>query len=110
MSIQINIYYTGKEGSARAFAKEMTASGVVRDIRAESGNEKYEYFFSMNDPETVLLIDEWKDQEALDRHHTSPMMQKIAALRDRYDLRMRVERFRSDDNGITENDKKFIKE
>ncbi|MBQ7002159.1 MAG: antibiotic biosynthesis monooxygenase [Oscillospiraceae bacterium] len=93
MSITVNLYYTGKDGAARRFAEEMISSGLVDQIRAEEGNERYEYFFPMNDPETVLLIDRWKDQAALDFHHKTPMMAKIAALRDKYHLRLRVERF-----------------
>ncbi len=93
MSITVNLYYTGKEGSARRFAEEMVASGIVAAVRAEEGNERYEYFFPMDDPETVLLIDRWRDQEALDIHHKTPMMAQIAQLRDKYKLRLRVERF-----------------
>ena len=93
MSLTVNIYYTGKNGSARAFAQEMVASGLVERIRAEEGNEKYEYFFPMDDPETVLLIDCWQSQQALDIHHKTPMMAEIAALRGKYRLKMRAERF-----------------
>ena len=91
--ITVNIRYTGSRGSARAFAEEMTASGTVAAIRAEAGNLRYEYYLSMEDPETVLLIDAWQDQAAIDAHHASPMMQKIAELREHYDLHMQVERF-----------------
>lgn len=93
MSITVNIYYTGANGSARKFAEEMISSGVVAAIRAEKGNLRYEYFFPLEDPETLLLIDSWQDQEALDAHHATPMMAQIAALRDKYDLHMRVERY-----------------
>ena len=93
MAITVNLYYTGKNGSARAFAEEMTASGLVAAVRAEEGNLRYEYFFPMEDPETVLLIDRWKDQSALDFHHKSPMMKEIARLRDKFGLRLRVERY-----------------
>ena len=93
MSLTVNIYYTGKNGSARKFAEEMTSSGLVERIRGEEGNEKYAYFFPAEDPETVLLIDRWKDQAALDVHHKTPMMEQIAALRTKYQLKMRVERF-----------------
>ena len=93
MSLTINIYYTGSNGSARKFAEEMVSSGVVEKVRNEEGNEKYEYFFPMDDPETVLLIDRWRNQEALDIHHKSPMMQEIAQLRNKYNLHMRVEQF-----------------
>ena len=93
MSIIVNLYYTGQNGNARKFAEEMTSRGIVDAIRAEAGNERYEYFFPMEDAETVLLIDRWKDQEALDFHHKSEMMKQIAELRDKYKLHLRVERY-----------------
>lgn len=93
MSITVNIYYTGENGNARKFAEEMTARGIVDRIRAEEGNKRYEYFFPMNDNETVLLIDRWKDQQALDIHHKTEMMTEIAGLRRKYKLRMKVERY-----------------
>lgn len=93
MSLTVNIYYTGSHGSARKFAEEMTQRGIVDAIRAEEGNEKYAYFFPADDPETVLLIDRWRDQAALDVHHKSPMMEQIALLRKQYHLKMRVERY-----------------
>ena len=107
--ITVNLYYTGENGSARAFAEEMVRTGVVDAIRAEDGNLRYEYFFPMDDPETVLLIDQWRDQAAIDAHHASPMMARIAALREKYDLHMKVERFVSDDSALPEKDMKFIK-
>ena len=93
MSLTINLYYTGQNGSAKRFAEEMVSSGVVERVHAEEGNERYEYFFSMDDPETVLLIDRWRDQAALDAHHKSPMMEEIARLREKYHLHLRVERY-----------------
>lgn len=93
MSITVNLYYTGTNGSARRFAEEMLSSGIVDAVRAEEGNERYEYFYPAEDPETVLLIDRWRDQAAIDFHHKSPMMVQIAALRDKYHLRLRVERY-----------------
>ena len=109
MSITVNLYYTGSNGNARAFAEEMEAQGIADAIRAEEGNEKYEYFLPMKDPETVLLIDSWKDQASLDRHHASSMMNEIARLREKYDLHMRVERYRSDSEGVPDKDAAFIR-
>ena len=93
MSITVHLYYTGKDGSAPAFAREMMESGLVEEVRREEGNEMYAYFFPMEDPQTVLLIDRWRDQAALDAHHKSDIMKRIAALRDKYHLRLRVERY-----------------
>lgn len=110
MAVTVNIYYSGKDKNARKFAEEMMASGVVSDIRAEAGNIRYEYFFPMEDEETVLLIDSWKDQQSIDLHHASPMMAQIIKLREKYDLHMKVERYLSDEEGPTAADKAFIRE
>ncbi len=105
--ITVNLRYTGENGAALAFAKEMTASGTVDSIRAEEGNIRYEYYISLDDPETVLLIDSWRDQAAIDAHHASPMMKTIASLREKYDLHMTVERYV--DAGENTADEKFIR-
>ncbi len=104
--ITVNLYYKGIDGSARAFADEMESSGIADAIRAEEGNLRYEYFQPLNDPETVLLIDSWSNQEAIDAHHASPMMKQLAELRDKYDLHMTVERFVSEEY---ESDEKYLR-
>ena len=108
MSLTVNIYYTGENGSARKFAEEMMSSGTVAAIRKEKGNLRYEYFYPVEDAETVLLIDSWENQEAINVHHGTEMMQKIVELREKYNLHMKVERFVSDDVPVT--DRQYIKE
>lgn len=108
MAITVNLYYTGQNGNARKFAQEMVSSGTVQKIREEEGNLKYEYFFPMEDDETVLLIDSWENQESIDEHHKSPMMQSIMTLREKYDLHMKIERYKSDER-IPGKDMEFIR-
>ncbi|MCR5073408.1 MAG: antibiotic biosynthesis monooxygenase [Clostridiales bacterium] len=107
MSITVNLYYHGKNGSARAFAEEMERSGIADAIRAEKGNLQYRYFVPTDDSETVLLIDSWADQAAIDAHHQSPMMRQIAALREQYDLHMEAKRFISMD--VPQSDEQFLR-
>ena len=107
MAITINIYYSGENGNAVKFANEMISSGLVDKIRKKEGNLRYDYFFPMNDKETVLLIDSWENQAALDVHHALPLMGEIAALREKYDLHMKVERYLSDESA--HDDGKFIR-
>lgn len=109
MAIVINIYYSGENGNARKFAQEMISIGIVNDIRAESGNIRYEYFFPIGDEETLLLIDSWKNQQSIDTHHSSSMMEQIIKLREKYNLSMKVERYVTDEKGIPPIDQKFIR-
>ena len=108
MSIVMNLYYTGTNGSARRFVEEMERSGTADLIRGETGNMRYEYFIPFKDSETVLLIDIWRDQAAIDLHHSSPMMEKILQLRKKYRLQVKAERYTADENGIPDADTKFI--
>ena len=130
MAITVNLRYKGENGNALKFAEEMMASGTVAAIRAEAGNLRYEYYLPFdettaggnkasggqkksgednpNPSDTILLIDSWENQKAIDLHHASPMMKTIAALREKYDLHMTIERFVSDDD-IPEEDKNFIR-
>ena len=94
MPITYHIFYSSEHaGNAIAFVEEMERRGIADRIRAEEGNLQYAYFTPLHDDKTVLLIDSWESQDALDAHHASPMMTEIAALRETYDLHMRVERF-----------------
>lgn len=84
--LTINIRYSGENGNARKYVEEMESSGIAAKIRAIEGCLRYDYFFPAEDPEGLLLIDEWADQEALNRYHSSPVMQEAAALREKYKL------------------------
>ena len=100
--ITVLLFYQGTHGSARAFAEEMESSGIAANIRREPGNLRYQYFQPLDDPETILLVDSWADQAAIDAHHASPMMAALAALREKYDLHMTAERFISESLGTDE--------
>lgn len=108
-AITVNLYYTGENGSARKFVEEMEKSGIADSIRKEPGNIRYDYFISVADPETVLLIDSWSSQEAINAHHASSMMKSLAKLREKYDLHMKVERYRKDEQSVPSKDDRFIR-
>ena len=104
--LTVLIRYKGKGDSTRKFVEEMISSGLVEEIRKEDGNLRYEYFFPMNDEESVLLVDSWIDQEGLNKHHKLPLMGKISALREKYDLHMEVEKY---EQLLDKKDEKYIR-
>ena len=108
MNITFNIYYKSENGNAKKFADEMLSSGIVDEIRLKKGNLRYEYFIPLANDNTILLIDSWENQEALDAHHNSDTMKKIAELRNKYDLHMTVEKYIKDDTNM-EGNEKFIR-
>ena len=104
--ITVIIRYSGTDGNAKKFFKEMQSLKIVDEIRNEDGNIRYEYFYPIDDDESIILIDSWINQEALNRHHLSPVMNKISQLRDKYNLHMKVEKYQL----VTDNiDEKYIR-
>ncbi len=66
MAIMVHITYKGSANNAQLFTNEMLDSGIIEKIRKNPGNLQYDYFIPISDPHSVLLIDCWKDQQALD--------------------------------------------
>ena len=60
----------------------------------EEGNLRYEYFTSLEDKNSILLVDTWKDEKSIDLHHKSEMMKVISKLRKKYQLKMKVTKFK----------------
>lgn len=91
--ITLNVYYTGKNGSARKFVKEIERMGTADSVRHEAGNLRYDYFVSADDSEVVLLVEKWKGEEAVKSHNATPMMKTIGRVKKKYGLTTVVERF-----------------
>lgn len=113
MSMMVTIRYSGKGNAAVDFAKEMTESGTLEKIRAEKGNLRYEYFVPLfddsgNGEKTVLLIEQWENRAAIEAHQASHIMETIAKLREKHDIRRNIE-FVVSDGDEPESDKSFIK-
>lgn len=105
--VVLNVYYNGENGSAKRFVEEMEKSGIAPSVRAEEGNIAYAYFSALGDDETVILVEKWESQRALDTHQASPAMSQIVRLREKHGVTSKVERFSSED--MPESDGKFVR-
>lgn len=108
MPIIVHLTYTGKEDHAKHLVQEMESRGIASTIRKRPGNLKYDYYFPYSQANSILLIDMWEDQEALDVHHASPEMKQILDLREKYDLKVHAERFIASSDEIPEWDRSFL--
>ncbi|MDO4214413.1 MAG: antibiotic biosynthesis monooxygenase [Bacteroidales bacterium] len=91
--ITLNIRYTAPDGNALKYMEEMTTSGLADSIRAIPGCLRYDYFIPQDDPTSVLLIDSWEDQNALNSYYSSHVMKDAEALRAKYKLERNAQMF-----------------
>ena len=48
------------------------------DSRREEGCLRYGFFAAVEDPLTFVAVEEWSDQQALDRHFAQPHLREFA--------------------------------
>jgi quinol monooxygenase YgiN len=51
---------------------------MQNDSRQEEGCIRYGFFAAVEDENSFIAVEEWKDREALDRHFAEPHLQKFA--------------------------------
>jgi len=66
-----------KPGSEAALAEAVAA--IVPDVQAEAGCIAYVAHESLSAPGTIVFIEAWADQAALDAHSTGPALATLAA-------------------------------
>lgn len=81
-----NIYVTFKclPGKREAFVERVRREGILDAIRAEDGFHRYDYFFSEEDPNLLLLIEAWESYEHQQTHIAQPHMAALRALKGEY--------------------------
>lgn len=78
------VKYTAKPGGGEKFVREITASGILNTARAEDGCEGYDYYFSAENPDTVLLIEKWVSPEQQEARLQSAHMAELMRIKERY--------------------------
>ena len=80
----IYVKFTCHPQKREAFLQRMNGSGVLAAIRNEEGCIKYDYYLSAQDPNELLLIEQWETKEHQQIHVTQPHMDKMRTFKDEY--------------------------
>lgn len=69
-------------------------AGLARESRREPGNISYEVFRDLEDPCSLVIIEEWESQAALDAHFQAPhFLEIVPRIREKV-LRGEIRRLR----------------
>ena len=91
--IVLNVTYKCKTDMREEFLERIMAEGIDAACRAEDGNIKYDYYFPAEDTDELLLVEKWRDAEALSAHGTQPHMEKLRELKAAYVDDMVLEKY-----------------
>lgn len=82
--LKVHVKYHLKPGTRDAFLAGITEKTLQDAVLHEDGCLKYDYSLVADDPDQVLLEEEWTSLQAQQIHLKQPHMARIAALKDRY--------------------------
>lgn len=92
-NIILHVTYTCKPGQAEAFVRALKEKGLQNTVRSEDGCMQYDYHISCETPDTVVLLEMWRDTAALKAHAAQPHMKEIGKVKDEYTLDTKLLRF-----------------
>ena len=99
MEEQLTLYvrYTAKDGCREAFVREIVEAGILTLIRQEAGCLAYDYYFSAQDENELLLIERWESAEHQRIHMQQPHMTRLREIKDKYIAATKLGRVRLED-------------
>ena len=72
--VVLNVTYKCSPEKRDAFLEKLNAEGLADACRAEAGNIKYDYYLPLDGSEELILLEKWKDAEALSLHTREPIL------------------------------------
>ena len=92
-NIILHVYYRCKSGMAADFVRDIKESGVQDLVRAEDGCLQYDYHLSLEEEDTVVLLEKWRDGASLAAHMLQPHMNTLKDLKSRFAQDTVLERY-----------------
>ena len=93
--IVLNVTYICKPDMREEFLEMIMAEGIDVASRAEAGNIKYDYYFPADGSDELLLVEKWKDADAIAGHGRQPHYARLKALKADFVTDTVIERFES---------------
>ena len=82
MELMLSVCYTAKPGRREEFVRRIVQEGILTAVRAEEGCLGYDYYFSAERENEVLLLEKWESEPHQRAHMTQPHMAALRAIKE----------------------------
>lgn len=93
------VTYTAKPGMRGAFLRDVRDSGVLSEIRSETGCLGYDYFLDAHEPDRILLVEKWESVRLQQLHLAQPHMKRLQEIKERCIVSTGVEQITAEEEG-----------
>ena len=95
--LTLYVVYTAKPGCRETFVRQIVMEGIADTIRREEGCIRYDYYFSAQDENELLLIERWESAAHQRVHMEQPHMARLREIKEKYIADTRLGRVRLED-------------
>ena len=82
--IVLNVTYKCKDGMREKFYGTIVSEGIDAASRAEDGNFKYDYYMSTDRDNEMLLVEKWRDADAVAVHQGQAHFKRLGELKGEF--------------------------
>ena len=80
----LNVIYKNKKGMGETFYKHLCSDGIAEATRSETGLITYNFYQSMDNPDEILLLEIWSNEETRAKHKTTKHYKRLTELYQEY--------------------------
>ncbi len=91
--IILNVTYKCKPEMREEFLEAIMTEGIDVASRAEEGNIKYDYFIPTDGSDDLLLVEKWRDADALAEHAKQSHYARLKEIKPEFVADTVIERF-----------------
>lgn len=73
-------------GKREEYIERLKTEGIVDAVRKEDGCIRYDYYFSENDKDEILLIEAWESKRHQEIHIDQPHMARLREIKPEFVL------------------------
>ena len=90
--IVLNVTYKCKAG----MREKIVSEGIDVACRAEAGNIKYDYYMSADKADEMLLVEKWRDADAVTSHGQEAHFKRLGEIKDEFVEETIIEKYVAD--------------
>ena len=88
-----NVIFRCRPGQREAFLNAIVTEGIDTAARAEDGNLAYDFYTSADHGDELLLIEKYRDADAVAAHVRQPHTARLVELKETYVSEMSLEKY-----------------
>lgn len=90
--LNILVLYKAESGKVlHKFYEEVKTAGIIEKSKDEAGNLRYDYFFSAEKENEILLVEKWESAEAQQYHSTLSHFAELGKIKEKYKIQTEAE-------------------